>query len=162
MVKCSWCEYDTTLVFPNFEGYKIFDKNGYVVLNYSFCSINCGLANLNSNESDTILINERRINYLYENYNVKTYVFPAGNPRRLQHRGGNLTYEEFRSEFKCPNVNEIDKLDKNSSYDYKEYYDDEYYDDYREECDDYREECEENSNNEDNENLDEDKWNNKF
>jgi len=109
MNNCSWCGYNTYLVYPKFNGYVIFNNHGYPEYQLRFCSINCCIANINSLD-EPLYVNEKRMNYLIEKYNIKGYVSEARPIKRLKINGGILTYEEYRENFFCPKIDNINRF----------------------------------------------------
>ena len=121
---CSWCGYNTNLVYSDFNGYVIFDEYGYANNSVRFCSINCCVAFINSDDKQSIQTIDKKIDYLYKYYNLTGFITEAPRITKLKHNGGTMTYEEYREEFKCPDPN---KIHKNYTY---EPYDEYKYDDY--------------------------------
>ncbi len=109
MSKCSWCNYNISEVHSNFSGYITFNTEGRTEYYVRFCSINCCIAHINSFEEDTINQIEKKIDYLYRNYNLRGYIAEAKNPKRLKINGGNLSYDEYREGFICPEPDSSNK-----------------------------------------------------
>ena len=109
MNNCSWCGYNTYLVYPKFNGYVIFNIHGYPEYQSRFCSINCCIANINSLD-EPLYVNEKRMNYLTEKYSIKGYVSEARPVKRLKINGGILSYEEYRENFFCPKIDNINRF----------------------------------------------------
>ncbi len=109
-MKCQWCEYNL-----DEDSYCIFDSNNKA-MNYIFCSLNCGVAYIYYQDIDV----DKRINLIYDNYKINSFIFAAKNKSFLINFGGKLNYEEYRDNFVCPNVKKVTKnkflsYDKNSN-----------------------------------------------
>jgi hypothetical protein len=100
-MKCRWCEFEILENENTFseDVYYIFDVHNKI-LNHDFCSLNCGLSFIYREDIDV----DERIKLLYDNYNINSFIFEAKDKSVLCNFGGNLSYEEYRKDFVCPNV----------------------------------------------------------
>jgi hypothetical protein len=102
MCGCSWCDYNISNVYFNFNGYMVFDYNGIPDIHVRFCSINCCIAYIESLKHEADWQIYRRVDYLYDNYKLIGFINESKNPKLLKKNGGNLSYPEFRKGFICP------------------------------------------------------------
>ena len=158
---CSWCSYNINLVYNDFAGYVIFDEYGYINNTDRFCSINCGVASINTDHTQSMQIIDKKIDYLYKYYNLTGFVREAPSISKLKDFGGTMSYKEYRDEFRCPDPSKFKRNDF-SVYETYDSYDDscppyDYYDtfepyEYQEEENDKEKESE--SSNSENEESD--------
>lgn len=94
MSSCSWCTFE----LRNLKGYVIYNSSG-MSLNYTFCSLNCAVAQIQAMDVDVY----NRIDHLLNIYKIRGYISPALPSSRLMKFGGKMTYEEYRRHFTCPN-----------------------------------------------------------
>ncbi len=128
MASCSWCKYYLNLVYPYFDGYACYDEYGYILRGVVCCSINCCLALVDSDNKKSNYVIEKRIDYIYKKYDIRGFVNSSKNPNRLIVNGGDLSYDEYRNEFQCPNPDDLNKsknspirVSEEEEYNYYEY-----------------------------------------
>ena len=103
-MKCQWCEYNIYSDSDELDIYYIFDSNNKPT-NFIFCSLNCGVAYIYKQNIDV----DKRINLLYDNYKINSFIFEAKDKRILLNFGGKLSYEDYRVNFVCPNIKKVSK-----------------------------------------------------
>ena len=102
---CNWCSFNFKDLSSDFSGYTTFDKYGQST-NLYFCSINCCSAYITTDKYESQNNIDTKLDYLYNRYNIKGIITDAKNPKRLKCFGGDLTYEEYRKNFICPEIEE--------------------------------------------------------
>jgi hypothetical protein len=118
-MNCHWCNFRFRELGSDFSGYITFDKYGKSS-NLYFCSINCCSAYITLDKNESVNNIDIKLDYLYNRYNIKGIVTNAKDPKRLKCFGGDLSYEEYRSNFTCPNFE--DSYRENVSINYIEDY----------------------------------------
>ena len=126
-MSCTWCSFNFNSIDSYFGGYITFDKYG-TKSGLRFCSINCCSAYINTDKYDSVVDNNKKLDMLYSYYGIECFIVDAKDPKRLKKFGGDLTYEQYRSNFICPDIDGLDVKPKthNYSYDYDYDYDYDY------------------------------------